>query len=125
MDPFTRLPELLRETIMGLVQQRQSGRDLTALQLAVLLVCYLDEGPHTVRGLAQRLGVAQSVISRAIDRLELDDLVERRVDPTDKRGIVVAHTTAGRVFMTKLRALMESASKGLGLSLAAPRTATG
>ena len=123
MDPFTRLPELLRETIMGLVQQ--DGRDLTARQLAVFLVCYLDKGPHTVRGLAQRLGVAKQVITRALNRLELDDLVERRVDPTDKRGIVVAHTAAGRVFMAELRALMKAASKELGLSLAAPRTATG
>jgi DNA-binding MarR family transcriptional regulator len=121
MDPFTRLPELLRETILGLVRTEES--DLTARQLAVLLVCYLDEGPHTVRGLATQLDVARTVITRALDRLELDDLAKRRPDPTDRRSIVVAHTTAGRVFMTELRALMKSASKECGLLLAAPQTA--
>ena len=125
MDPFVRLPELLRETIVGIVRQRQDRLDLTARQLAVLLVCYLDEGPHTMQGLAQRLGVAKSVISRAIDRLELDDLAKRRPDPTNRRSIVVVRTIAGSAFMGELRALMKSASKGLGLSLAAPRSATG
>jgi DNA-binding MarR family transcriptional regulator len=119
MDPFVRPPELLRETIVGIVRQRQGRLDLTARQLAVLLVCYLDEGPHTVRGLAERLDVAKPAISRALNRLELDDLVERRVDPTDRRSIVVAHTAAGRVFMAELRALMKAASQEYGLLLAA------
>jgi DNA-binding MarR family transcriptional regulator len=125
MDLFTRLPELLQETIVGLVRQRQGGLDLTARQLAVLLVCYLDEGPHTMPGLAAQLGVSRSAITRALVRLELDDLAKRRPDPTNRRSIVIVRTIAGSAFMGELRALMKSASKGLGLSLAAPRSATG
>jgi DNA-binding MarR family transcriptional regulator len=123
MDPFTRLAELLRETIVGLV--RQCGLDLTARQLAVLLVCYLDEGPHTVRSLATQLDVDKSAITRALDRLELEGLAQRRVDPTDRRSIVVVRTIAGSAFVEELRALMKSASKECDLSLAASQTATG
>jgi DNA-binding MarR family transcriptional regulator len=121
MDPFVRLPELLREAIVGLVQQ--DGRDLTARQLAVFLVCYLDKSPHTVRGLAQRLGVSRWAINRALDRLELDDLVERRVDPTDRRVTVVVRAAAGRALVSELRALMKAASRKHGLLLAAPQAA--
>ena len=34
--------------VAGLI--RQEGADLTARQLAVFLICYIEEGPHTVRG---------------------------------------------------------------------------
>jgi DNA-binding MarR family transcriptional regulator len=121
MDTFTHLPELLREAILGLVQR--DGRDLTARQLAVFLVCYLDKGPHTVRGLAQRLGVAKQVITRALNRLELGDLVERRVDPTDRRVILVVRAAAGRALVSELRALMKAASRKHGLLPAAPQAA--
>ena len=45
-----RLPELLLHAISGLIGRDEA--DLTARQLAVFLICTLEEGPHTVRGLA-------------------------------------------------------------------------
>ncbi len=50
-----RLTGILRDTIIGTV--RRDGPDLSARQLAVLLITYLEPGPHTVRGLAARLDV--------------------------------------------------------------------
>jgi hypothetical protein len=41
---------ILRDTIVALV--RRDGPDLSARQLGVFLTCYLQEGAHTVRGLA-------------------------------------------------------------------------
>lgn len=105
----SRLPQILRDTVVNLV--RQEGPDLTARQLAVMLICYLEEGPQTVRGLAARLQVAKPAITRALDRLEQFDLAHRRQDPRDRRSIVVARTPQGQTFLTSLRGILEEAAK--------------
>jgi len=60
-----------------------------------MLTVYLEAGPHTVRALAQRLGVGKPAIVRAIDTLQDVGLVERRPDPADRRNIFVVGTAAG------------------------------
>jgi DNA-binding MarR family transcriptional regulator len=105
----SRLPQILRDTVVNLV--RQEGPDLTARQLAVMLICYLEEGPHTVRGLAARLHVAKPAITRALDRLEQFDLAHRRQDPRDRRSIVVARTPQGQTFLGDLRGILDEAAK--------------
>ena len=104
-----RLPSILRDTVVSLV--RREGPDLTARQLGALLICYLEEGPHTVRGLAARLSVAKPAITRALDRLEEFAFARRLQDPRDRRSIVVARTPEGEAFMVQLRGLLEEAAR--------------
>jgi DNA-binding MarR family transcriptional regulator len=103
------LPDILRDTIVNLV--RREGPDLTARQLGVLLICYLEDGPHTVRGLAARLSVAKPAITRALDRLEEFQFAQRSQDPRDRRSIVVKRTVEGDAFMEQIRALLEEAAR--------------
>jgi DNA-binding MarR family transcriptional regulator len=103
------LLDVLRETIVGSV--RRDAPDLTARQLAVLLICCLDRPPHTVRGLAERLGVPKPAITRAIDRLEELGLLEREDDPSDRRSILLLATASGRAFVEELRAMMVAAAE--------------
>lgn len=107
--PHSRLPQILRDTVVSLV--RREGPDLTARQLAVMLICYLEDGPQTVRGLAARLNVAKPAITRALDRLEQFDLAHRRQDPRDRRSIVVARTPEGHSFLESLRGMLEDAAR--------------
>jgi DNA-binding MarR family transcriptional regulator len=100
---------VLRETIVALV--RSDGPDLSARQLAVLLTVYLGEGPHTVRGLAADLNVSKPAITRALDRLGELDLARRKVDPADRRSVLVQRTVKGTTFLQDLRAIMTEATK--------------
>jgi DNA-binding MarR family transcriptional regulator len=100
---------ILRETIVALV--RSDGPDLSARQLAVLLTVYLGEGPHTVRGLAADLNVSKPAITRALDRLGELDLARRKVDPADRRSVLVQRTTKGTNFLRDLRGVMTEAVK--------------
>jgi DNA-binding MarR family transcriptional regulator len=100
---------ILRETIVALV--RSDGPDLSARQLAVLLTVYLSEGPHTVRGLAADLNVSKPAITRALDRLGELDLARRKVDPADRRSVLVQRTTKGTTFLRDLRGVMAEATK--------------
>ena len=100
---------ILRETIVALV--RSDGPDLSARQLAVLLTVYLSEGPHTVRGLAADLNVSKPAITRALDRLGELDLARRKVDPADRRSVLVQRTAKGTTFLQDLRGIMTEATK--------------
>jgi DNA-binding MarR family transcriptional regulator len=101
---------LLRDTVVALV--RRDGADLSARQLGVFLTCYLNEGGHTVRGLAAELNVSKPAITRALDRLGELDLARRKVDPMDRRSVLVQRTTKGSAFLRDLRGIMTEASGG-------------
>lgn len=69
---------------------------LTIRQLRVLLECKKEK--QTVRGLAERLGVSKPAITRAANRLSLEGLVSRTVDPLDRRSIFLDLTAVGKRF---------------------------
>ena len=79
---------------------RRDGPDLSSRQMAVLLKVYLNEPPHTVRGLAEHLGVTKPVITRALDTLSQKGLLKRKRDEADGRNVLVQRTVKGAVFLT-------------------------
>jgi DNA-binding MarR family transcriptional regulator len=99
---------VLRDTVVALV--RRDGPDLSARQLGVFLTCYLQDGAHTVRGLAGELNVSKPAITRALDRLGELDLARRKVDPMDRRSVLVQRTLKGTAFLRDLRGIMAEAS---------------
>jgi DNA-binding MarR family transcriptional regulator len=99
---------VLRDTVVALV--RRDGPDLSARQLGVFLTCYLQEGAHTVRGLAAELNVSKPAITRALDRLGELDLARRKVDPMDRRSVLVQRTLKGAAFLRDLRSIMADAA---------------
>lgn len=99
---------ILRDTVVALV--RRDGPDLSARQLGVFLTCYLQEGAHTVRGLAADLNVSKPAITRALDRLGELDLARRKVDPMDRRSVLVQRTLKGAAFLRDLRGIMTDAA---------------
>jgi DNA-binding MarR family transcriptional regulator len=99
---------IMRDTIVALV--RRDGPDLSARQLGVFLTCYLQDGAHTVRGLAAELNVSKPAITRALDRLGELDLARRKVDPMDRRSVLVQRTLKGTTFLRDLRGIMGDAA---------------
>ncbi|MGI9127553.1 MAG: MarR family transcriptional regulator [Roseomonas sp.] len=95
------LIRVLQETIVTLV--RRDGADLSSRQLGVMLISYLTDGPHTVRGLAAKLNVSKPAITRALDRLADLDLARRKPDPSDRRSVLVQRTPKGNAFLRELR----------------------
>jgi DNA-binding MarR family transcriptional regulator len=112
---------ILRDTVVSLV--RRDGVDLSARQLAVFLTCYLDDGAHTVRGLANQLNVSKPAITRALDRLADLDLARRKVDPADRRSVLVQRTSKGTAFLRDIRSVLTEVSKPAPVP-AAERTTT-
>lgn len=113
---------ILRETVVALV--RRDGPDLSARQLGVFLTVYLTDGPHTVRGLAAELNVSKPAITRALDRLGELDLARRKVDPMDRRSVIVQRTLKGTGFLRDLRQIMSEAEQHVGSMAPAADQAT-
>lgn len=84
-------------TLIGYV--RSGEPDLTNRQMALMLLVYLTPGPHTVRGLAERLGVSKPVITRALNTLGALGYLRRVRDESDRRNVFVAKTGTGQDFL--------------------------
>ena len=91
---------LWRDVNLDLVRDDQP--DLSARQTAIFLTIYLDLPPHTIRGLAKRLGVTKPVITRALDSMGKFGLVDRRRDDTDKRNVIIQRTVKGALAVEAL-----------------------
>jgi DNA-binding MarR family transcriptional regulator len=104
-----RLLGILRDTTVGTV--RRDGPDLSARQFGVFLITYLEDGPHTVRGLAARLEVSKPAITRSLDRLAELGLAKRAPDPRDRRSVLVTRTRRGNDYLSDLRSYITAALK--------------
>lgn len=87
---------------VALAQVHDDMPDLNLRQTAILSIVYLEPPPHTVRGLAARLGVTKPVITRALNSMGHAKLLERRRDPEDGRNVLIARTVEGSIFLDRL-----------------------
>jgi DNA-binding MarR family transcriptional regulator len=92
---------------------RDGEPDLSARQLTVLLTIYLEPPPHTVRGLAAKLGVTKPVITRALDTMGRIGLLSRRRDEADRRNVVVQRTVNGALYVERLGDMLKEKAKEL------------
>ena len=98
---------------VALDQVRDNDLDLTTRQMAILLIIYLDPPPHTVRGLAARLGVTKPVITRALDTMGALKLVSRHRDEADRRNVLVRRTVEGALFVERFGDLVIAKAREL------------
>jgi DNA-binding MarR family transcriptional regulator len=87
---------------VSLATVRENGADLSPRQITVLLTVYLEPPPHTVRGLAEKLGVTKPAITRALDTMGELKLLGRKRDEADRRNVVVHRTVEGALFLERL-----------------------
>lgn len=103
--------KLWHDVTLDLVRDGQ--QDLSARQTAILLTVYLETPPHTVRGLAARLGVTKPAVTRALDTLGGMELLARRRDEVDRRNVIVQRTVKGALFVEQLGDLIVARSRDL------------
>ncbi len=77
--------------------------------MALLLSVYMQDGPHTVRGLAKTLKISKPAVSRALDRLGELGYIRRERDEMDRRNVLVQRATAGAAFLKSFAALIVEA----------------
>lgn len=98
---------------VNLALVRDKELDLSARQVSILLTIYLETPPHTVRGLAKKLGVTKPVITRALDTMGRYELVSRRRDEMDRRNVIVQRTVKGALAVERLGDVVVAMAKDL------------
>jgi len=98
---------------VGLAQVRDDEADLSLRQMTILLTIYLEPPPHTVRGLAAKLGVSKPVITRALDAMGKLKLVTRKRDEKDLRNVLVQRTVEGSLYLERMADLISATTKDL------------
>ncbi len=76
--------------------------ELNIRQMAILLTIYLEAPPHSVAGLATKLGVTKPVVTRALDTMGQMGLIMRRRDDRDRRLLRIQRTVKGALYLEKL-----------------------
>lgn len=97
------------QTLISYVRSGQP--DLTNRQMALMLLVYLTPGPHTVRGLANILGVSKPVITRALNTLGSLGYLRRVRDEADRRNVFVAQTNTGQEFLESFERNIDQSGK--------------
>ncbi|MDR0346604.1 MAG: MarR family transcriptional regulator [Nocardiopsaceae bacterium] len=103
----------LAQQISEHVRERATRLGLTAAQATALREL---TGPMTTSELAERMSCEPSNATFVVDKLEKQQLVERRPHPTDRRARQLILTPEGSTLRAKLLALLEQDSPLAGLS---------
>jgi DNA-binding MarR family transcriptional regulator len=103
----------LAQQIGDHVRERAVKLGLTAAQATALREL---TGPMTMTELAERMSCEPSNATFVIDRLETQDLIERRAHPTDRRAKQLVLTRKGKAMRTRLLVLLAKDSPLAGLS---------
>lgn len=86
---------------------RASGPDLSMRQWAILLMIYLNPGPHTVRSIARDLRIPKPAVSRALDALSILGFLRRARDEQDRRIVIAQRTPEGAIYLDEFARIVE------------------
>ena len=89
---------------------RRDAPDLSARQMALLLIVYMTDAPHTVRGLSDSLSISKPAVTRALDRLGKLELLRRKTDENDRRSVLVQRTVKGSIFLREYGEIIATAA---------------
>ncbi len=93
LDAFDTFVQAVRRARGG--RAREHERALTLSQYGLLQPLGQSDGAR-VRDLAEQAGIAPSTATRILDALERRGIVDRRPSDSDRRGVKVTLTVAGR-----------------------------
>ncbi len=71
------------------------------------LAQFADESEVTVKELTHRLGLSHSRLSHVLEWLEASDLISRRINPEDRRIVIVHVTGRGRAVVDALEVRLD------------------
>ncbi|HKU12147.1 MarR family winged helix-turn-helix transcriptional regulator [Sinomonas sp.] len=87
------------------VLRHQAGSDVVTPGQTTVLALLAKRGPQTMRQLADAERVQAPSMTRTVNALSAQNLVERTDSPSDGRQVVVALTAAGREVVEESRRL--------------------
>lgn len=103
----------VRELVLAQIDDALKPMAMSTTRYHALAIICRAQGGLQLGELAARTFVQPSTMTSTIDRLLRDGLIERRADPTDRRGILAIATGEGLAVYEKARAALVETEFGL------------
>lgn len=97
---FLHLLSRAARAAQGMADEGLGDISLTSAQAGALFTIPADGGA-SVNAISETLGLAQSATSVLVQRLEQAGLIERQIDPNDRRAVLLTLTARGRTLRAK------------------------
>lgn len=91
---------------------RKSGVKITHAQAGIILLL-ADKKELKMSELGQLLGIENSAITQLVDRLENSKFVRRRMDPDDRRALLISATPEGKAEAEKAKAAIRKVNEDI------------
>jgi MarR family transcriptional regulator, organic hydroperoxide resistance regulator len=98
---FQRIRNIQRRLVRRQIHPDMHGISLTGPQEHLQEVLLQHEGGLTLKELSQKMGLAHSTVSGIVDRLERLGMVQRMVEPKDRRYIRIDVTDAVKQYVQR------------------------
>ena len=121
-ENYTRLESLLFQLSHHL--RPKAVREGLSVPQFMILRRLAAQGPTTVSGLAQWIGVSKSAVTQLTQKLETQAWVSRSRDPTNQRQVWVTITQSGQGRVNAVRALQINIVRQAVAELSAEEQAT-
>ncbi|MGE5455474.1 MAG: MarR family winged helix-turn-helix transcriptional regulator [Methylocystaceae bacterium] len=86
---------LAARTLQKYYNLKYSSYGITLAQSFILFALY-DQDGLGVKGLAEKLGLDSSAVTGLLDRMEKEEFLVKKIDPTDRRAFQISLTPKGR-----------------------------
>jgi MarR family transcriptional regulator, organic hydroperoxide resistance regulator len=93
--PVVAVWQQVTHRLLGALDEELSDFGLSAAEINAL-ACFAGEESRTVRQLVAATAQRPSTLTGVLDRLERRGLIERTVNPADRRSVLVGLTPSGR-----------------------------
>lgn len=87
--------------------QHFSKGSITPAQ-ATVLFSVKHQDNITIRGLATKLGISKSAVTKLVDELVSKQILSRAVDQTDRRSVCITLSAEGKKHIRKMKSDMEA-----------------
>ena len=102
---------MAQQALKGFINSslKKSGVKITHAQAGIILL--LDKKELKMSQLGQLLGIENSAITQLVDRLEDSQFVRRRMDPNDRRALLITATPEGKAEADKAKAVIRKVNE--------------
>lgn len=111
--------ERLTLLFRGAMRPQERDYGLSAGELDVLATLRLEGPPYrlTPTAITARLVITSGGLTKRLDRLEAGGLVERRPDPSDRRGWLISLTDKGRELFNRVAVVLTASGESFLVGL--------
>ena len=100
-----------QHTVFQYLSQRLAPYDITPSQYGILICLWINDGTCLPRQIAELLCLETSTVSGILDRMQKKDLIDRVINPENRREILVMITPKGEALKAPVLKIIDEVNE--------------